>query len=239
MSLSAELRWFWPEAEPHDLAAWFRGAAAHQWPAGGGRLRDDTYIVDRVQPELGIKHRGGASGVELKRRCGTALQPCEDDPFRGVIEFWARIEPPMRLIVPVDAAVVEVSKRRWLRMFDTGGETRQLRLNEDGSPWDTTYQGIQGCQVELTEIELPHRERWVTLGFESFGPVESLLHSLRAIARWLAQRHAPGMDGAIEASYPAWLCRTVGPASVRTGRSESPQDSRDVRSRSNVSARDA
>lgn len=222
MSISAELRWFWPEAAPHDLAAWFRGAATHQWPAGGGRLRSDTYVVDRGQPELGIKHRGSASIPELKQRCGTAQQPCEIEPFRGAIEFWAKVVPRLGLKLPVDTAVVEVSKRRWLRLFDTHGDTRQLRLNEDGSPWDTAYQAIQGCHVELTELELALGERWVTLGFESFGPVETLLNSLRASAAWLAQRNAPGLDGAIEASYPAWLCRAAGPASPRIDRHDGP-----------------
>jgi hypothetical protein len=47
MQVSAEIRWFWPEQQPEELADWFRDKAVHSFPHGGGESRIDFYFVDR------------------------------------------------------------------------------------------------------------------------------------------------------------------------------------------------
>jgi hypothetical protein len=62
----------------------------------------------------------------------------------------------------------------------------------------------QGCTAEYTEISVERSPPWVTLGFEAFGPMESLADSVRGTAARLAGRRPPAVGPGWRASYPEW-----------------------------------
>ena len=191
MLISAELRWFWPEAPPAGLEEWFRSDRAHPRPAGGGGTRVDRYLRDPSQAELGIKMRGGGKGVELKGRIGEDGRVAAG-PFRGPIELWAKWSseafrlPPRRLIA--------VEKTRWLRRFGTSGR----EIDPDALP-------RAGCNVELTRVALSRGRVWWTLGFEAFGALDAVSGQLRRTAAIVGRRKPPRLTGGRLSSYPAWL----------------------------------
>jgi hypothetical protein len=80
----------------------------------------------------------------------------------------------------------------------------ELRLNESRRPADGKLPE-RGCSVEFTEVRLDGGDAWWTLGFEAFGPVDTVGDSLRSVAAVLAARRPPELGADTMASYPAWL----------------------------------
>src|SRR5262245_8798045 len=66
MFVSAEIRWFWHNVPSAEFQHWFLSADAHGYAAGGGTPREDRYLLDPGQVELGIKMRGPKPGAEVK-----------------------------------------------------------------------------------------------------------------------------------------------------------------------------
>lgn len=205
MLVSAELRWFWAE-RPEALQRWFHDAQVHGCAPGGGGTRNDRYLRQPQQPELGFKERGGGTGVEIKGLVARA-QPVAAGPFQGTPERWAKWNSPALSLDGFEQ--VEVEKNRWLRAFDCAGDTpRELALGAD----DTPLQGAapkRGCHLEFTELTLGG-ERWWTLGFEAYGPLDTVESDLRRVIALLADRAPPALTGAMTASYPQWLVDRAG-----------------------------
>ena len=78
-------------------------------------------------------------------------------------------------------------------------------MNEDEKPKNNRALPDLGCNVELTKVELPDSDIWWTLGFESFGTVNTVAASLQAAAVTLTARKPPAINEGIVASYPVWL----------------------------------
>lgn len=204
MQISAEIRWFWREA-PAGLAEWFHSAEVHGCAAGGGSVRSDQYLRDPGQTELGIKRRGGKTGVEVKGLVAKRWEASSGAPFAGDLQLWGKWSSDE--IALADGRLVATGKTRWLRKFATAGaRAEEVELREDEKPRSGKLPD-QGCNVELTEVRLANGDAWWTLGFESFGPVETLAESVRATAALLAERRPPELNGGLVASYPAWLSR--------------------------------
>lgn len=199
MPLSAELRWFWAE-RPEAMNRWFHDAQVHGCAPGGGRSRSDRYLRQPQQPELGIKQRGGQA-VEIKGLVARAA-PITAGPFQGSPERWAKWSSPVLSLDGFEQ--VEVEKRRWLRTFDCAGDrVREVALGADEAPLQAA-EPERGCQLEFTELTLNGQRRWA-LGFEAYGPPETLESDLHRVVALLARREPPPLRDAWPASYPQWL----------------------------------
>lgn len=212
MQVSAEIRWFWINAPPPNLEEWFRNAPEHTCPAGGGKPRVDEYLYDRNQielglkrrGELGLKRRGGKPGVEVKGLVAAAWSNLSVKPFAGPVDLWTKWTSRV-LELDLDLTV-SMEKIRWLRKFDTAKRfPEEIPLDDKEQPLDARALPALGCNVELTQITLPDDKVWWTLGFESFGAIQTVDKSLYMVAATLATRQPPGLGTGRLADYPAWL----------------------------------
>jgi hypothetical protein len=100
-----------------------------------------------------------------------------------------------------------VTKTRWLRKFDTSKYVRsEIPLGANEKPTPGYSLPVQGCNVELTEIEMVgHAGRWWTLGFEAFGEFESLPTDLTLTVLLEKPLLLRIIGSGTFLSYPAWL----------------------------------
>lgn len=204
MQVSAEIRWFWPNKEPTDLARWFKDQTVHNLPAGGGESRTDLYLVDPNQIELGIKSRGGKSGIEVKGLVSTLEPGLINPPFSGPIELWTKWSSSS-LHLESDETV-RIEKTRWLRKFDTSTECpREIELDSAERPRSGEPFPKSGCNVEFTALTIAGHHPWWTLGFEAFGSLGEVAQSLQAVALLLVGRNPPTLEDGLRSSYPEWL----------------------------------
>ncbi|HXX68704.1 MAG TPA: hypothetical protein VEK07_16070 [Polyangiaceae bacterium] len=201
MQVSAEIRWFWTGQGPCLLEAWFRDPKGHPVAPGGGHSRTDEYLRDEGQEQLGIKRRGGKKGIEVKGLVAE-LGEIRTAPFIGRVQLWTKWTSEALELTP--AASVRTDKRRWLRTFAADGQVL-VEVALDGSEKPVTGSPpARGCNVELAEVRIG--SMWWTLGFESFGSLDTVEADLRAAAALVArERHPPSLDGWTPASYPRWL----------------------------------
>ncbi|HEY9421972.1 MAG TPA: hypothetical protein VIW92_11205 [Thermoanaerobaculia bacterium] len=212
MQLSAEIRWFWPENPPSGLKDWFVNASGDVFAAGGGKPgREDEYLRDPKQVELGIKRRGGGKGIEVKGLVVECLGDLAAGPFVGPIELWTKwVSEPLKIDgIPT----IKIKKQRWLRKFDGGGSSpKEIRLDADEKLAEKEELPTRGCNVELTYVQIADQGGdWWTLGFEAFGTISTVEADLRAVAATLNQRQPPRLEGGLLASYPMWLKTKVLP----------------------------
>jgi hypothetical protein len=204
MQLSAEIRWFWSKVPPPQLEGWFRNATEDTCPAGGGEKRQDDYLYDGSQIELGLKRRGGKAGVEIKGLVAAAWGNLTANPFAGPIELWSKWTS--EVLELASDRTVPIEKVRWLRKFDTAKQVpEEIPLDSKEKPLGKRVLPEIGCNVELTRITLRDDEVWWTLGFESFGTFQTLGKDLCAVAATLAARQPPQIGTGLLASYPSWL----------------------------------
>jgi hypothetical protein len=200
MEVSAELRWFWEIDVPPAFKDWFLNSPVHPFPAGGKQRRNDVYIFDPDQVELGIKVRGDRPGLQVKGLVARTGHLSEG-PFRGDVEIWTKWTSE-KLTLP--AATILASKTRWLRKFETReGAPREIQLNADAKPIHEEPPD-NGCHVELTMVETNNKLAW-TFGFEAFGQLASVSAQLRAVAAAMAARQPPDFGNPRLQSYPVWL----------------------------------
>jgi hypothetical protein len=207
MEVSAEIRWFWQGTGPANLQAWFTGREFHDCTAGGGNRRQDAYLCDPQQAELGIKLRGNKPGVEVKGLVASVVADgCRDHPFGGPIEIWSKW-PSVALSLAA-AQVIPVNKRRWLRTFDNvGAEVREIALDAQERPVNEHELPDEGGNVEYTEISVAGLPPWATFGFEAFGSLQTVIGNLRRLTAQMSRRSPPALTHGWCASYPAWLQR--------------------------------
>lgn len=210
MEVSAEVRWFWEDARWPRLQEWFCTEKLHGCAAGGGCPRTDAYLYDAKQGELGIKVRGSRKGVEVKGLVAIIGDGCRNSPFIGPIEIWAKWSSEALSLT--DAPLVLVSKRRWLRKLDTTGvKLREIALDNRELPIDGSRLPDEGCNVEYTEISIKgFHSSWVSLGFEAFGPLNTVETGLQRTTDLLSLRHPPSLSHGRCLSYPAWLRSVCG-----------------------------
>jgi len=90
-----------------------------------------------------------------------------------------------------------------------GAEPVEIPMLKDDAPADRRPFPQQGCNIELTRIELEQDEVWWTFGFEAFGDFNSVERNLRAALSLMAARSPPPFPAGEFMSYPAWLDRRV------------------------------
>ena len=207
MILSAELRWFWEGAVPERLRRWFAGSGC---PPGGGKPREDVYLLEPDQVELGLKQRARKGGVEIKGLVRRAEQPLAAGPFAGHIEVWSKWTSEVLRLDGLPSLVVR--KERRLRKLDTGtAHVHEIALG----PEETPLQGDlpeEGCNLELTEVSVAERPgTWGTLGFEAFGSLERVEINLERAIGHVLGTGVPEFPRGVEQSYPVWIrARKVG-----------------------------
>lgn len=206
MQISAEARWFWPEALPPGLEDWYRTRAG-SCPPGGGAHREDVYLLDPGQVELGLKTRGAKPGVEIKGLVRVAPTASGRAPLSARLELWTKWTAPSLDLAGRPS--VRMDKQRWLRKYDAGtaDTLSEVALGADERPTDGRLPR-SGCNVELTRVRLDDGCVWWTLGCESFGThVDEIEANLGRALEHLAHTSPPGFGDAFEASYPTWLAR--------------------------------
>jgi hypothetical protein len=200
MELSAEVRWFWSVKEPHVTArieGWFQGIG--RFTPGGGRHREDVYLVEPDLEKLGLKERGGKPGVEVKAFLGE-----QGELWGTPVQLWSKWTA-RGLTIEAHGRVLTRKMRR-LRKFDLqGASVVEIELGADEKPKQAQQKlPAVGCNVELTRVELPGKgEEWWTLGLEAFAADLDKAHStLHRLAAGLAR---PDVSAVLAASYPEWL----------------------------------
>ncbi len=210
---SAEVRWFWRAIAPPGIEEWFARKASALPPGRGERT--DLYVDLGTSAELGVKLRGG-KGPEVKGRLATLPVPLDAGPFRGPIERWCKWTADG--LVLHGSTTVAVPKVRLLRKYEIdrrGAPPVEVPLEGEVPAGGRTFPA-RGCNVEWTAIRLAGGDRWWTLCFESFGEVETLEPSLRAVAAHLAALAPPPLPDGTPGGYPAWLALRPAAASSRS-----------------------
>ena len=201
MMTSAELRWFWRGRCPQPVYDWFFKSGL---PPGGGQSRVDRYIPQRGEPDISLKRRGDKPDFEVKGLVTTRRSP-ELEPLAPHIEIWCKWSCTIPGLKLTDE--VAVTKTRWLRKFDTSKYVRsEIPLGANEKPTPGYSLPAQGCNVELTEVEMAgHAGRWWTLGFEAFGDLESVPTNLTLTVLPEKPLLLRIMGSGAFLSYPAWL----------------------------------
>jgi hypothetical protein len=122
----------------------------------------------------------------------------------GPIELWTKWTTEILELEP--KLTIPVKKVRWLRKFDTTlSAIAEVPLDSKEKPVGGTLLPARGCNVELTQIDIPESQIWWSLGFESFGTIQTVAKDLEAAAIMLAKRGTPQLKAGLLASYPSWL----------------------------------
>lgn len=122
------------------------------------------------------------------------------------MEQWVKWSSPLPDDLPGDW--VSIQKSRFLRRFRVTDD----EIDEVGAESTAL---LEGCNVELTGIDLEHSEReWWSLSFEAYGAPQRVVENLEAVVNWFAERDRPPASFGVDDSfaYPAWLerCLTAG-----------------------------
>jgi hypothetical protein len=213
MRVTAEKRWFWKDACPPELAAWFEKSGL---PPGGGGVRIDEYLFDRDQKEIGIKKRGNKREVELKGLVGI-----EDvgsaAGLGGRVEIWCKWSS--QALELKDSPTLKVEKLRRLRKFSTDqGFVAEIGLDENERPVDAS-RPQQEVDIELSSLRVgEHGDRWWTFGVEASGSLSSAASNFQKVVETLAVFPGRALKGAGEMSYPGWLAGLQGPGKIPRSR---------------------
>ena len=206
MQVSAELRWFWTHGVPPALGDWFRGLGDGAAP-GGGAPRLDEYVLDRTQRQLGIKTRGGKSGVEVKGLVQISAEEAVA-PFARRPQIWCKWTSDVLTIGHLQRTTVR--KVRLLRKFDADSELlREIALDEHERPRDAAViLPTHGCHIELVSLGIEgSTTTWWTLAFEAFGPMDTVEETLHRTLAHVLRESTPQLGDAQSLSYPEWLAR--------------------------------
>jgi hypothetical protein len=213
MQLSAEVRLFWAGREPEALRSWFLGASVHTYAAGGGQERTDVYLADANQLELGIKQRGGKSGVEIKGLVALLPESASVGSYSIPIELWSKWSSQTWTFD--QGSSIMLRKRRWLRKFDTSESGPiEIPLDLAERPLDGRPLPEIGCNVEWTALDTQNGESYWTLGFESFGSLRDVEESLRSVIIVMNKRLLPTSIGGWAGSYPIWISKSLAERSI-------------------------
>ncbi len=198
VDLTSELRWFFDERLPDELAAWFTNGAS----TGLTEVRWDTYRLDGAI-DVGVKRRFKQL-LELKVRQGPPETFSMTPGLDGWLETWQRWSPADgRVHLSEDTRWIDVHKTVTKRRF--AGDGDELELSEDNRAMTG-----HGCDVEIATVSIEGRTGW-TFAFAAFGPVDR--HRPLLELAWAAllgggavptplQLHAGNSFG-----YPAWLSK--------------------------------
>ena len=211
---TTEARWFHEGDLPETVLERFRSGEITQ---NGGTVenRRDVYLYLTGVDSLGIKLRGisirrefDADKLEIKRRELEGSVVTFIHGVTGRLERWTKwafnsesSDPQLSsMLTAKDEAWMSVSKVRYLRKYAVTSDKSVVAvpLNE----WPDN-----GCNVEVTKLIALDRQRWWTLGFETFGEADaSVVDNLM-----LSANHFFAETGLVifrekdSYGYPRWL----------------------------------
>ena len=219
---SAEIRWFLPDQGHWDrLFAWFM--LPGQLPlivedenyikkdlskpfVKEEKPRTDAYLLFPDCEALGVKRRQGR--LEVKALVA-GPRPFSLGAVAGRMDQWVKwsfapsesIRAQLGIELDQSGEWCEVEKIRYLQKysFDAGS---WIAVSPEQYP-------DAGCSIELTKVKvLPGAGRWLTFGFEAFGPAGQIIAILDEAVQNFFAGHGPPpvqLDGRNSLSYPAWL----------------------------------
>lgn len=210
---TCECRWFFEGEIDNDIVDWFTNRTpwrrsgdlgSLRWPK---RARLDRYVAIPKNRDIGIKWRGEpvqGEGVplELKAKVASLGVQTLAPGVTGVVERWIKWTCDGGTLQA--SRLLDVEKRRILRMVQLGGSTPDLEVRPVGSG---SYVE-RGLQIELTRLSLAGDRFW-TLGFEGF-PDSSVLREefVRSVPVFLRELpHVLTLSSETSFSYPEWLAR--------------------------------
>ena len=218
MQVSAEARLWWRSREREDVEAWFEKLS--DLPPGGAPSlnrpsdttenlkREDVYLRDPAQAELGVKLRSaGTANERLEVKSLVALRG-DAAPF-GPVTIWVKLSS--RALRLDRATTVKVHKQRRLRKYGWDGAVlRENALKADESPRDGDLPEAC-CNVEFTRATVEGSDEvWWTLGYEAFGSLDEVERVLRGcLLVTVARTPAPATNAGEPGSYPEWLMRVL------------------------------
>lgn len=201
---TVETRWFYRGAIPPAVADWYHsGYAPEVQPT-----RTDNYLQPDPPGSTGIKLREGR--LEIKQRVRQYGVTCFHERACGEVEHWqkssfeAETGPgALMALVRPGATWIAVQKARELRRYRVlDAPTGEAATVEAMAVVDYAE---RGCSIELAEIEV-HSEPWWSLAFEAFGPENTLLENLIAVAQHaFAAGTVPAMEASHSFGYAYWL----------------------------------
>ena len=181
-NLTAEIRWWWRSGGEAGNLAWIGEVGS-----GSCEHRTDTYWCLR-HPGLGIKRRGGGSGIEVKSLVSHLSQTIGG----GRAELWSK-QCVDEANLP-HTSLIEVHKKRQLRHFRVvAGRAVEAEPADDPD-----------CQQEYTTVKIG-RTTATTACIEARASVDDPLANLSPILALVGP--PPLREDALLASYPAWLAQ--------------------------------
>jgi len=214
--ISLELRWFFPEDVPREVADWFRTGL----PGSNASAEDrpDTYLLQVRHDDFGIKFRGGDKETDrrLEVKWRQSAKPYKsDNGFEGQVERWVKWgwkDPKIPLPHEdmyigawshPDGPWVTVAKERWQRKYGW----------EDGKftsvPTETILE--MAAVVEMAKFKLGQRVRGSLL-VETYAPTARGQQLVLDAAVTDLFKEYPGAPPMAEWSYgyPHWLATMLG-----------------------------
>lgn len=186
-SLSAEIRFWWPNRQTAILRAWLEEKGISLREAS---KRTDIYILTgsaAVNLKQRDQNRFEAKTLVQKRSLAAAFAGEEE------CEIWIKHELP-------DAALsgryqISVGKTRWLAYLDERGQFTGDRGNLS-----------TGCQIELSEVQPDGQHQiWTSFSLEAFGHPDLLVEGLSVATGKLGDLPC-AQERPLVASYAEWLC---------------------------------
>jgi hypothetical protein len=216
MQVSAEARLWWRSRERDDVETWFEklsdlppgGAPSLNRPSDTAEnpKREDVYVRDPGQAELGVKLRSaGTANERLEVKSLVAFRG-DAAPF-GPVTIWVKLSS--RALSLDRAMTIKVHKQRRLRKYGWDGAVlREIALKVDESPRNGDLPEA-GCNVEFTRATVEGSDEvWWTLGYEAFGGLDEVERVLRGcLLVTVARTPAPAINAGEPGSYPEWLMR--------------------------------
>lgn len=210
---TCECRWFLEGEIDADVVDWFRSRAPWRrsrdleplaWPE---RVRLDRYVTIPKNRDIGIKWRGEpvegeGAPLEFKAKVASLGVHALAPGVTGVVERWIKWTCDGEAMQALK--LLDVEKRRMLRMVQLDGPTREVEVPPVGSRFPID----RGLQIELTRLSQAGDHYW-TLGFEGFPDGSDLREAfIRNVAVFLRELpHALTLSSETSFSYPEWLAR--------------------------------
>lgn len=206
MSISWELRWFYPGDMPQAIDSWFEGIGdsnniTHE------DTREDYQIPLPGCDYLGIKLR--EKRLEIKWRKKNEGFSLLDGMVKGSLENWAKwgwaADPGFAdsygsfAVEGPQGPTVRIAKKRSVRRYQVLDDDDNERLR----PVRWVEGKSKGCSIEVTGVESMGRQWW-SVAFETFGTEEKTLLQTTA-EQLLSSYQGPLLTQENSFGYPRWI----------------------------------
>lgn len=189
---TAELRWWWRDADARPLDDWLlRGVAPLT------DYRTDLYVAHAELTDIGIKQRGQEdTEVKVLIDLPEISLPASMD---GQAEVWVKSSGVPLSLETSETIGVGKARRMRILAFQEGGWAEVTSEDE----------AEEGVSLEVSDIEAAGG-KWTSVCFEAFGPDDRILPLLQAAVTLLGPWPASTPEPHISGGYPIWLGHILG-----------------------------